>query len=442
MSRLAFFLAVLVPAILALTAYVARRAAQSLGASKGAQRAAVAVVWAMIALPIALRVTHGTELAQPLSILGFGVAFACFFDFALLLPHDLAHAAWDWIARRRSTNADLARALENAARSEPDTSPTPNRSDAADEPEPAEPATIDTPAATASGPLSRREVLRRTGIAASLAVGTSSSAYALTIGRHDYVLEEVSFALPRLPRTLEGYTIAQLSDVHIGAFVRGDELREAEALIRRARPDLIVLTGDLIDHDIRYAPRLGAFVRRLEQLGVRDGVVAIPGNHDYYAGIDDVLATLREGGARVLRNEGLIVPDGERASAASPRGGFSLLGTDDLWARRYGTSGGADLPRTIAAAAPDLARVLLCHNPELFAEAAGQVDLQLSGHTHGGQITFLVRPADLFLRHGFVAGRYERSGSSLYVNRGFGTVGPPARLGNPPEVTRIVLASS
>jgi hypothetical protein len=85
--------------------------------------------------------------------------------------------------------------------------------------------------------------------------------------------------------------------------------------------------------------------------------------------------------------------------------------------------------------------VLLCHNPVYFPEAAGQVALQLSGHTHGGQVNLLVRPADWVLPHGYVAGLYQRKSSQLYINRGFGTVGPPARIGSPPEVSRIVLTS-
>jgi predicted MPP superfamily phosphohydrolase len=83
----------------------------------------------------------------------------------------------------------------------------------------------------------------------------------------------------------------------------------------------------------------------------------------------------------------------------------------------------------------------LCHNPAYFEAAAGQVALQLSGHTHGGQFNPGIRPADWVFRHGWVAGRYESSGSQLYVNRGFGTAGPPVRLGAPPEVTRIVLTA-
>jgi predicted MPP superfamily phosphohydrolase len=86
--------------------------------------------------------------------------------------------------------------------------------------------------------------------------------------------------------------------------------------------------------------------------------------------------------------------------------------------------------------------VLLCHNPVYFPDAAGQVALQLSGHTHGGQVNPGVRPADWVLPHGYVAGLYQRDGSRLYVNRGFGTAGPPARVGAPPELTRIVLVSA
>ena len=106
------------------------------------------------------------------------------------------------------------------------------------------------------------------------------------------------------------------------------------------------------------------------------------------------------------------------------------------------TRGGAgpSLGRAIAAAPPDRARILLAHQPRFFSEAKGQVALQLSGHTHGGQVNPGFSPAGLFME--FVAGRYERSGSTLYVNRGFGVAGPPTRVGAPPEVTKIVLVSA
>lgn len=425
-ARLIASVLVLLPAVGALTGWVAYRAAEALGLGPRGRRGAMAIVWLALLTPFVLRLTDTLDHGAWAATVGFGVAFACLLAFA---PIALVQAL-DALARRAVPDRTPPR----------DRAPTQNHT-SDDTPSHLVGTATEgaAPLAPLPEPISRREVLRRSGVSASVMIGSAATGYGMTFGRHDYALEEVPIRLARLPRTLDGYTIAQLSDLHVGTFVGDPELRAAEALVRRARPDLIVLTGDLIDHDVRAAPRLGAFVRRLAELGVRDGVVAIPGNHDYYAGVDEVIATLRASGARVLRNDGVLVPDGERASAATTTHGFSLLGADDVWARRYGDTGGADLPRTLGFAAPDLARVLLCHNPELFPEAAGQVDLQLSGHTHGGQVTFLVRPADALLPHGYVMGRYERDGSQLYVNRGFGTAGPPIRLGTPPEVSRIVL---
>jgi predicted MPP superfamily phosphohydrolase len=297
-----------------------------------------------------------------------------------------------------------------------------------------------------SGPVSgvlelpRRAFLTQAAATSALVVGGGSSAYGAFIGRTDYAIEEVPLKLPGLSRAYDGFTIVQLSDLHIGEFVGEEELAAAEALVRDAKPDVIVLTGDLLDNDARFASKLGAFARRLSPLA-REGVVAISGNHDFFAGIDPVVDALEAGGARVLRNRGYVI--------GSPGSGFALLGVDDVWARRGG--GGPDLDAALAslpklggkiAPARDLPRVLLCHNPSFFEEASEHVDLQLSGHTHGGQVNLLIRPADYVLPNGWVAGRYERGKSQLYVNRGFGTVGPPARLGSPPEITRIVLVAS
>jgi predicted MPP superfamily phosphohydrolase len=285
--------------------------------------------------------------------------------------------------------------------------------------------------------VARRTFLGQAAAGSALLVASGSSLYGALSGRHDYAIEDFPLRLPGLSRRLDGFTIAQLSDVHIGHFVGEAELAAAEELVRKVRADLIVLTGDLLDNDARLAPVLGRFARRLATLS-REGVVAITGNHDFYAGVDAAVGALRSAGASVLRNEGLTI---------GGRGGFALLGVDDVWGSRYGA--GPDLERALsglpgrgdAARGGDQATVLLCHNPSYFEAAAGKVGLQLSGHTHGGQISPLVNPAALVLRHGWVRGPYQRQGSTLYVNRGFGVVGPPARLGSPPEVTRIVLSA-
>jgi uncharacterized protein len=287
--------------------------------------------------------------------------------------------------------------------------------------------------------LPRRSFLMQAGTGGALLVASSSSIYGALHGRLDYQLEDVPIQIPGLSAAWDGLRIAQLSDIHIGPYVAEPELNAAFALLQRAKPDLIVLTGDLIDQDPRLAPRLGAFVRRLRSLA-RLGVYAVTGNHDFYAGVERVELALVAGGAVVLRNRGVVI--GDRS------GGIALLGVDDVYGERMGM--GPDLARAVGslpsldgkvAPALDLPRVLLCHNPSYFKQAAGSVALQLSGHTHGGQITLPGDPLRLLLAGGWIAGRYQRGGSQLYVNRGFGTVGPPARLGAAPEVTSIILTT-
>jgi predicted MPP superfamily phosphohydrolase len=289
-------------------------------------------------------------------------------------------------------------------------------------------------------PVPRRAVLTQIAVGSAFLVGSSSSLYGTLVGRHDYTIEELPVRLPGLSKALDGFTIVQLSDIHVGSFVGDAELEAGFEFVRRAKPDLVVLTGDLIDHDPRVAERLGRFVRRLVPLA-REGVTAIMGNHDFYAGVDETANALERAGAEVLRNQGRVI-GGSR--------GFALLGVDDVWAKRFDPHAGPDLERAVRTlpavegrhVGRDLPRVLLCHNPSYFERSAGHVELQLSGHTHGGQVNLMVRPGELFLKNGWIAGLYERSGSGLYVNRGFGTAGPPARVGAPPEISRIVLTSA
>jgi predicted MPP superfamily phosphohydrolase len=245
-------------------------------------------------------------------------------------------------------------------------------------------------------------------------------------GRHAFELLEVPVRIPGLPRTLDGYTIAQVSDIHAGDYVGERELDEGLELVRRARPDLLVVTGDLVDFD----PQLASLVaRKLVRLAPRDGVYAALGNHDYYAGVGNVMSALHFAGVNVLVNEGVTI-------RAQDRGGFALLGVDDRGSGHYGR-GGPRLDRALAMVPEELPRVLLSHQPPTVDRWPGQVALQLSGHTHGGQINPGAVTMNMFFE--YVAGLYTVGATKLYVNRGFGTVGPPSRVGVPPEVSRIVL---
>jgi uncharacterized protein len=280
--------------------------------------------------------------------------------------------------------------------------------------------------------VSRREALERIAGVASVGAATAVLGWGAARGRHAFQIEEVVVRVPGWPKALDGYVVAQVSDVHVGVFIGDRELDEGFELVRQVRPDLVVATGDLVDFEARVVPALAA---RLRDVGARDGAFAIVGNHDHYAGAGEVVRLLRAAGVGVLNNEGVHLRAGDG-------GGFALLGVDDLMGRGRPQPGhgGPDLSRAIAGLRPDLPRVLLAHQPDYFREAAGRVALQLSGHTHGGQINPGVRPADLFME--FVHGRYERQGSTLWVNRGFGTAGPPSRVGAPPEITKVVLVSA
>ncbi len=277
--------------------------------------------------------------------------------------------------------------------------------------------------------ISRRLLIERTAGYALLGSSTAAIGWGIVRGRHAFEVEEVVVKIPGLSPKLDGYTIAQISDVHAGLFVQERELEEGLSLVRAMKPDLIVATGDLVDHDPEYC---ALFARAFSRLEARDGLFCIYGNHDYTTGRDLVADALRRAGVTLLVNEGRIL-------RASEGGGFALLGLDELWGRRWGYEG-PNLARALATVrAKDVPRVLLSHQPKTFDAHIGQVALQLSGHTHGGQINPGFRPADLVMP--YVSGRYVRGGTTLWVNRGFGVAGPPSRVGAPPEVTRVVLVS-
>jgi predicted MPP superfamily phosphohydrolase len=277
--------------------------------------------------------------------------------------------------------------------------------------------------------LTRRQVIERVGGLAVLGTTGSLVGWGSVIGRYEFVVQEVAVRIKGLPRALDGYTIAQISDIHVGLLVGERDIALGLDELARTKADLVVVTGDVVDFDPQYIP---AAARALSRIRARDGVYAIYGNHDHYTGAAAVGDALRSVGIDVLVNEARLIrpKDG---------GGFALLGVDDLAGMRNGGAG-PRLDRAELGVPDDRPRVLLSHQPRTMDIWAGRVALQLSGHTHGGQFNPGFRPADLVMR--YVAGRYDVGGSVLWVNRGFGVVGPPARIGAPPEVTKIVLVSA
>lgn len=228
-----------------------------------------------------------------------------------------------------------------------------------------------------------------------------------------------------LPPELDGYRIGQLSDIHCGPYATEKQVASWVSRLNALELDLVTVTGDLITHGSTYVE---AVARALGGLRAKDGAYACMGNHDYFTDGEHLVRQLRRNGLTVLRNEGVVL---ERNGAR-----LYVAGVDDTWSRRD------DLNRALAKRPEGVPTVLLAHDPDLFPEAEAQaVELTLSGHTHGGQLGVPGVPRLSLGRLVTVwaAGLYRRGRSWLYVNRGAGTTGPPARLGAPAELAVITL---
>jgi predicted MPP superfamily phosphohydrolase len=274
----------------------------------------------------------------------------------------------------------------------------------------------------------RRIAAARLAAATVTALSGGLAAMAVRAARGPVAVKRVEVKLARLPSAHDGLRIVQLTDIHVGstigrAFVE-DIVRRTNALA----PDVVAITGDLVDGSVAD---LGEAVAPLADLRARHGIYFVTGNHEYFSGAEPWLAELRRLGLRVLRNERVTIGDGSD--------GFDLAGVDDHSAERYGGPRADDaVAGAFSGRDPNREIVLLAHQPRSFTAATRLgVGLQLSGHTHGGQVWpfgFLVR-----LSQPFLAGLHRVGDSQIYVSRGTGYWGPPMRLGSPAEITEVVL---
>ncbi|OBV38906.1 hypothetical protein ASR47_1007222 [Janthinobacterium psychrotolerans] len=243
-------------------------------------------------------------------------------------------------------------------------------------------------------------------------------------------VKEVTVAIAGLPPALQGFTIVQLSDIHVGATIKRAWV---EAMVARANSlaaDAIAITGDFGDGTV---PQLGAHTAPLGMLRARHGVFLVTGNHEYYSGAVPWVAEFRRLGLTVLMNQHQVLEhDGAQ---------LVLAGVTDYNAAHFDPGHTSDPQAAIAGAPPGLPCIVLAHQPRSApaAEKAG-FDLQLSGHTHGGQFW----PWNLFvpLQQPYVAGLHRSGKLQVYVSRGTGYWGPPKRLGAPAEMTRITLVAA
>lgn len=273
---------------------------------------------------------------------------------------------------------------------------------------------------------------RRRGSASSttlrtLATGLMQAARTALAEPYMLTVERRAIGLKRLPSELDGLTIVQLTDFHHSPFTDRDQILRAVEIANNLEPDIIALTGDYVSHETRF---IAPVAEMLGKLKARYGVYAILGNHDHWTDAALVADLFRAEGIKVLINEGMRF----EAHGAS----FWLAGVDDTMV------GLEDLPLALAGSKADEMKLLLAHNPIILRRAARVgVDLVLSGHTHGGQVTLRSekdkqgRPRRRILR-----GLGRKFETQIYVSRGIGTVVLPIRYGCLPEVSHLTLRTA
>jgi predicted MPP superfamily phosphohydrolase len=274
----------------------------------------------------------------------------------------------------------------------------------------------------------RRQALKT---AAALAIATPPvMAAAAFLRREELTFREVDISIPGLPRDLNGLRLVQLSDIHLSPFVTEGLLARSVAMANETKAHIALVTGDLVS---RIGDPLDTCLKHLGRLRADAGIIGCLGNHEVYIdGEDYVTVEGAKLGIRFLRGQSQPLHFGDAV--------LNMAGVD------YQRRGRPYLRGAERLLLPGATNLLLSHNPDVFRVSAAQgFDLTISGHTHGGQVNFEILEQNVNIARFFtpyIYGRYVRDGKSLFVTRGIGTVGAPARLGAPPEVALIRLCAS
>ena len=236
-------------------------------------------------------------------------------------------------------------------------------------------------------------------------------------------VETVQIHLRRLPKSLDGFRLVHLSDIHHSPFTSLEHISRAVEIANELKPEMFVLTGDFVSHESEYIQPMAQAMGRLKS---EFGTFACLGNHDHRTDAPLVTDSLRAENIRVLINEGFRFT----ARGAS----FWLGGVDDYMV------GITDLRAALRGSFPDEMKMLLAHNPKtIYRAARASVDVMFSGHTHGGQVRLRDEEKKILPRRRFASGLYRRKDTQVYITRGIGTVVLPVRFGCPPEISLIEL---
>ncbi|MCH7820223.1 MAG: metallophosphoesterase [Candidatus Marinimicrobia bacterium] len=241
-------------------------------------------------------------------------------------------------------------------------------------------------------------------------------------------VKKIDIRVPNLPKEFNGYTILQVTDIHVGPTIKKKFVERIVEIARDLRPDLLAMTGDLVDGSVES---LREDVAPLAELDIPHGKYFVTGNHEYYSGVSAWVAHIRdELGFRVLNNEHVVLKKG--------KGHIILAGVTDLESRNMDPENASDPQKAIRGASEESYKILLAHQPRsIFKAAEAGFDLQLSGHTHGGQFFPWNLVVGLF--QPFVKGLHKYENTDIYVCTGVGYWGPPVRIGVPPQVTLLKL---
>jgi len=278
--------------------------------------------------------------------------------------------------------------------------------------------------------MSRRRFL---GVGAAAVAGAAIAATTTYLSLHDesqqLVVEHIQIPIKNLPSALEGFTLAQISDIHLYPFTKIELVKEAVQITNRLNADIAVLTGDYVWKDEEAIFELAPV---LSQLNARYGVFTIMGNHDLWPDVTMIRAGFNQVNMPLLENKGIALPVGKSH--------LYLAGLDDGW------SGKPNLSAAMENWVEGMPAVLLLHEPDLADEYAqdGRIGLHIAGHSHGGQIRLprggaLVLP---YLGRKYDQGLFNVNGMWLYTNRGIGVTNEPVRFNCPPEITEFTLVGA
>ncbi len=273
----------------------------------------------------------------------------------------------------------------------------------------------------------RRRFIIHASNLAILGASAAAAGYGFYQAYRRASIEEVEVLLPNLPEPFEGFRILQFSDLHVGPTIKRAYVEKVVEQIAGTNADMIAFTGDLVDGSVAW---LKDDVAPLRELKAPYGKFLVTGNHEYYSGVKEWTKEAGRLGFDVLMNEHRIVMrNGE---------GIVLAGVTDYGAHEFTPDQASDPLWAVATSPNELVRILLAHQPRsITAATKAKIDLQLSGHTHGGQYF----PGDYLARlaQPYIKGLHKHEETQIYVNRGIGYWGPPIRIGSPPELTVIIL---